>query len=71
MLSYKDWYDKIGYKIDEEVLNWLNDAPSYVNLRDMAIYDVREYVEEILNSEYESYISDIDDRAYDEYKDSL
>lgn len=71
MLSYKDWYDKIGYKIDEEVLNWLNDAPSYVNLRDMAVYDTREYVEEILNSEYESYICDIDDRAYDEYKDSL
>lgn len=63
MLSYDEWYDKIGYRMQEVYEEWQDLAPSDYLLEDIPS------VEEYLIDEYEGMISDYMDRAYDEYKD--
>lgn len=62
-ITYEDWYDKIGYVLHEELVEWLEDAPSQFASEQVDIVDV-------LTSEYESFIGDLEDRAYDEWKDA-
>ena len=57
LLDYDDWFESVGFELLEE-LEELED-----------ISDV--YIEEELMLAYEGYISEYEDRCYDEYRDSL
>lgn len=64
-MCYDDWYHHFGYKIEEDIQDWLNSCPS--SFIEIDYFDIQD----ILDSEFESLIGELEDRAYDEYKDSL
>lgn len=70
VLSYEDWFDKIGSDYASFIENWLEKRPLGISLQSLGIYDLSDFVNEKILEAYEDYISDFEDRAYDEYKDS-
>lgn len=63
--SYDDWFNYCGYKLQEELEDWVWNCPT--SFFDDGLVDIQQ----ILEDEYESYVGEAEDRAYDEYKDSL
>jgi len=64
VLCFEDWYDKSGHTIEEEIEDWLNSCPS--TFIELDYFDIQDIIE----SEYEAYIGEYEDRCYDEWKDS-
>lgn len=62
-MTYEDWYDKIGHKLEEDFDNWVLNAPDGVIVEDIEL--TIDYLERM----YESMESEAIDRAYDEWKD--
>lgn len=65
ILCYEDWYNKTGNQLEKYYEEWLEEAPEGVYVEELP--EVQEYLEDM----YESYVSEFEDRAYDEYRDSL
>lgn len=65
MVTYDDWYDVTGSQLEAELLDWYSRCPSDW------IYETLPEISDILNDEYESYVSEIEDHAYECYKDSM
>ena len=52
MTTYKTWYKKRGYRLEEELIEWLDSMPSWVNPNDLGIYDLDSWVKETLENRY-------------------
>lgn len=65
LLDYNDWYDRHGVNLENDLLDWYSRCPEPWMVDDLPI------MEEYLNDKYEEYIGEYQDRAYDEYRDSL
>lgn len=65
MVTYEDWYDIKGHKLESEILQWYCSCPS------PWIDEHLPPLEDVLFDEYSSYCSDIEDYEYERYKDSL
>jgi hypothetical protein len=62
-IGYSHWFNKIGYKIEEDIEQWIFECPS--PFVDTSVINIQE----ALDSEYESFIGELQDRAYDEWRD--
>ena len=70
VLDYNDWVEKDGYDYGEIIQNWLEVRPSGISLQTLGIYDLDDFIQDKILEAYEEYLSEYEDRAYDEYKDS-
>lgn len=70
-MNYENWYNKFGNKKEEEIEAWLNNVPSGIDIQeDLGIFDATEFTISILQEEYISFIDEINDSKFEEYKDS-
>ena len=69
VLSYEDWFDKSGENYADFIENWLERRPSGITLQSLGIYDLSDFVNEKVLEAYEDYVSDFEDRAYENFKD--
>ena len=67
ILSYSDWHSKYGEEIVDEVTYLLEALPYGLG----ECIDLEYHLSDILEEAYCDYVSDAEDRAYDEYRDSL
>lgn len=65
-LTYKKWYDIEGAELQEDIENWIENCPTN-NALVVPSFDMDDFLLE----EFEARVSDLQDRAYDAYKDSL
>jgi len=70
VLDYNDWVEKEGYDYGEVIQNWLERRPNGVSLQNLGIYDMDDFIQDKILEAYEEYLSTLEDRAYDEYKES-
>ena len=68
VLDYNDWVEKEGYDYGEVIQNWLERRPSGISLQNLGIYDLNDFIQDKIEEAYEEYLSECEDRAYDEYK---
>ena len=71
MVDFKHWYDSIGNDKFQEIIETIEDLELPYKLKEVILNTVVDAEWEILDSMYEGFISDYQDRCYDEYKDSL
>ena len=69
MLSYDEWFNKYGADYGDLVQDWLERRPSGISLKQLKIWDIDDFVQEAILDAYEDYVSDFEDRAYDEIRD--
>ena len=67
-MTYENWYDKVGYILAEQWEDQWNELPPEI-LKQLKRVDIDEVIGYALEEAYESYLSDYDDRAYDEWND--
>ena len=67
--SFKEWMANGGDDKFEEVMDWLEDCPSSINLRDLLGMDNDEYSYSICEEEWEGEWEDYCDSKYDELRD--
>ena len=70
VLSYEDWFDNHGTYYADFIASWLEERPSGITLRSLNIYDLSDFINEKVLEAYEDYISDFEDRAYENFKES-
>jgi hypothetical protein len=67
-MTYEKWFDRVGYILTEQWEDQWNELPPEI-LKQLKRVDIDEVIGDALEEAYESYLSDYDDRAYDEWKD--
>ena len=67
-MDYKTWYNKIGFKLEEDLRIWIESCPIWFNEIDL-FGDIDTFVQGELEAQYEGYLGDINDRMYQEWKD--
>ena len=70
VLNYDDWVEKDGYEYGEIIEEWLAVRPNGISLTTLGIYDLDDFIQDKIEEAYEEYLSECEDRAYNEYKDS-
>ena len=70
MTNYKSWYNTMAQEIADELREWLDNKPDFLNFNDIDIYDVDDFIETIIQQEYENSVSDYNDRMYHEWKET-
>ena len=68
VLDYDVWLEKYGYDYGDTIQNWLENRPN-ISLRSLGIFDIDDYVQEQILEAYEDYLSECEDRAYEEFRD--
>ena len=68
-INYEDWYDKVGYILAEQWEEQWNELPPEI-LKHLKRVDIDEVIGDALEDAFESYVSEYEDRAYDEWKES-
>ena len=70
-MSYEEFCDsKLGEKTLDTIYNTIDDLNVPDKVYNKLVEVIADYTHEILEDSYEDYISEYQDRAYDEYKDS-
>ena len=69
ILSYEDWYDKIGWKVEEYILEMWYELPE-VFIKQFRQDYIEDKVQDALLEEYENYVSEYEEMAYENYKES-
>lgn len=67
MMSYSDWCDYNAQRIIDECEDWIDNAPYGLG----SFLHIEDHIQDVLEDAYEDYVSELQDRAYDEYRDSL
>ena len=67
--SFKEWMANGGDNTYEEIMDWLDNAPSCVSLRDLLGMKNDEYSYSICEEEWESEWEDYCDSKYDQMRD--
>ena len=70
MVSFDEYYNDIGYKIYDDLVEWLEDAPDVIDV-DELVGDIEKYAMDIVEQEYESLVSSYEDFMYDSWKDDM
>lgn len=71
VMSYEEFCEsKLGEKALDIIYNTIYDLNVPNNVYNKLVDVIADYAYEILEDKYEDYISEYQDRAYDEYKDS-
>lgn len=69
MVTFEQWYDSIGDDKFQEIIETIEDLEVPYKLKEAILNTVVDAEWEILEDMYKGYISDYQDRCYDEYKD--
>ena len=67
--DYETWYDKIGWKVEEYILEMWNGFPE-VFVKQFRQDYIDDKVQDALIEAYESYVSEYEDMAYENFKES-
>jgi len=67
--SYKEWMADGGDLVYEEILDWLENVPESVDLRELLGCDNDEYAYGVCEDKYTDELSSYDDYAYDLARD--
>lgn len=70
MVDFKHWYDTIGNDKVQGIIETIEDLELPYKLKEVILNIVVDAEGEIIASMYEGFISDYQDRCYDEYKDN-
>ena len=70
MITYENWLNTTGQEKADELREWLDNKPDFLNFNDIDIYDVDDFIETIIQQEYEDSVSDYNDRMYHEWKEN-
>ena len=70
-IDFKTWFDNSGHNTYDEIIDWLYSAPDTVDIDELLGGNLEEYAFSLCEEEYESQVSEYEDRCYDEYRDSL
>ena len=71
MVDFKHWYDTIGIDKFQAIIETTEELELPYKLKEMILNTIIYAEGEIIESMYEGFISDYQDRCYAEYKDSL
>lgn len=71
MITYKTWLNTTGQDKADELIKWLDNKSDFLNFTDIDIYDVDDFIDTIIQQEYENSVSDHNDRMYHEWKETL
>ena len=69
-MSYEEYYDRFVEHIQDSLYASLDNINIPYKVKQRVWDVIIDYSHEILEDRYEDYISEYQDRAYDEYKDS-
>lgn len=70
VLSFDEWFDKYGSDYGNFIASWLEERPSGISLQSLNIYDMDDFINEKVLEAYEDYVSDFEDIAYENFKES-
>lgn len=68
-LDYDIWFDKYGSDYGDIIISWVESRPCDISLTQIGIRDLDDFVQEMILEAYESYISDFEDMAYEQFRD--
>ena len=69
MVTFEQWYDNIGDNKIQEIIEKIEDLELPYKLKEVILNIVVDDEVEILENMYEGFVSEYQDRCYDEYKD--
>ena len=69
MVTFEHWYDSIGDDKFQEIIETIEDLELPYKLKEVILNTVVDAKVEILENMYEGFVSEYQDRCYDEYKD--
>ena len=68
--AFDKWYHSKGEKLQEELETFFNSIPDSVSLEeDLGIHDLEEFIDNKVQDDYESFMGDIKDQKFEEYKE--
>ena len=70
VLSFDEWFDNHGTYYADFIQYWLEERPSGISLQSLGVYDMDDFINEKVLEAYEDYVSDFEDRAYENFKES-
>lgn len=70
MVDFKQWYDTIGNDKVQAIIETIEELELPYKLKEMILNTIIDAEGEIIEDMYEGFISDYQDRCYDEYKDN-
>lgn len=71
MVTFKQWYDSVGDDKFQEIIETIEDLELPYKLKERILNTLVDAEWEILEDMYNDVVGEYQDRAYDEYKDSL
>lgn len=71
MVAFERWCNCVGGDRFQEIIETIEDLELPYKLKEMILNTIIDAEGEIIEAMYEGFISDYQDRCYDEYKDSL
>lgn len=70
MVAFKQWYDSVGADKFQNIIEIIEDSELPYRIKEKILNIVVDAEVEIVDNMYEGFVSDCEDRYYDEYKDS-
>ena len=71
MVTFKQWYDSVGDDKFQEIIETIEDLELPYKLKERILNTLVDAEWEILEDMYDNVVGEYQDKAYDEYKDSL
>lgn len=71
MVTFEHWYDSIGDDKFQEIIETIEDLELPYKLKEVILNTIIDAEVEILENMYEGFVSEYQDRCYDEYKEGL
>lgn len=69
MVTFEQWYDSIGDDKFQEIIETIEDLDLPYKLKEVILNTIIDDIVAILDNMYECFVSEYQDRCYDEYKD--
>lgn len=69
MVAFKQWYDSIGADKFQNIIEIIEDSELPYRIKEKILNTVVDAEVEIVDNMYEGFVSECEDRYYDEYKD--
>lgn len=70
MVAFKQWYDSVGADKFQNIIEIIEDSELPYRIKEKILNTVVDAEVEIVDNMYEDFVSECQDRYYDEYKDS-
>ena len=69
VLDYDVWFDKYGADYGDLVQDWVSSRPAGIGLKQLGIWDLDDFIQDMILQAYEDYVSECEDRAYESFRD--